>query len=1128
LTLTYTVTLTDSQGATDTKTVEVTITGTDHAAEVWIHTMGDGSPDGSPGGLWSTAQNWETRLVPKATDDVIIITDQLHGLTPSFPVTIDASTQAVANSVTMNDFDLKDPEHKKPELDIKSGGSLTIGGASPTEDPLPTDGTLTLSADSILHNLGTISVGTKAELLDQGTVLNTSVVLNAGTINLGQGGDFQGLSSITNTGTGVIDVKHGTLNVLVNIANSGHVTVDSGATLALGTDLVAGGGRGSITGGTVTINGTLELQGNNFLNNGTLVNNNQITATGTGNALDGETITNPGTIKADGGTLSIDAAVSFINGGTLEAINGGTLVLDSETVTSTGTIAVNATSTLDLKNAEISGVGILTNSGTMEATSGTSKISGTSSFTNSGTLEMIGAELDLINTTMTNAGSVIVDLSGGSGGILDLQNATINGGTLSTAASTDVIEATSGSNFIVGATTITNPGTIEANGGTLTIDSAVTFTNSGTLEAVNDSTLNLISTIVTDSATGVTIAGAGSHINLQNSSLLQHTVSTTVGGEIDTVSGNNKIDTSNGPDDVSGRVNNAGTLAVTDDSSLTLISAAYINNTGTIELNSTGHNTTLYIDQGFAGFDGSGNVTLSDNTHNIIAATSSGQQLTNLNNTISGAGEIGRGGLVLVNNGVIDANGQNALKLDPLTLTNTGTLEATNGAALLITGTTVTNFTGSVLNPVNGTIAATGTNLSGTSHSSVGLQDATINGGNISITLQGSVVATSGINTISGAASITNSAGTLEANGAELDIVNSTVTNTSAVINGNTFTGIVFVTGTNGTIKLENATIDGGAVDTTGVSDTVEATSGVNAIHNAATISNAGTIEANGATLTIDGAASFTNAGTLEANGGELDLIQQTVSNGGTLEAVNGGLLVLNNTTVNNTGGTVEAVDPGSSSISTVNLQGATINGGIVATISDGIINATGGTNAIDGATVNNAGTLEVTGGALTIDAASTVHNTGVLEANGGNLIIDTAFSGSAEIIGASLLELGADSASAYSSASISFAAAATGTLQLDHAKTFGGTVVGLDDNTLDLGDIAYGANVTTSYAGTTAGGILSIFVGGVDASNIHLSGDYTGVHWALTDDGSSKHGTDVTEVPGAIASGLDSHGNAS
>ena len=334
--------------------------------------------------------------------------------------------------------------------------------------------------------------------------------------------------------------------------------------------------------------------------------------------------------------------------------------------------------------------------------------------------------------------------------------------------------------------------------------------------------------------------------------------------------------------------------------------------------------------------------------------------------------------------------------------------------------------------------------------------------------------------------------------------------------------GTVTVDGT-ATLVLDSATINGGTLNIDGTLDST----GISAITNAG-IHNTGTIEATSGILTIDPtvAVTFSNSGTIEANGGELDLIQQTVSNSGTLEAVNGSLLVLHNTTVNNTGGTVEAVDPGPVSISAVNLQDATINGGIVATIADGIINATGGTNAIDGAILNNAGTLEVTGGTLTIDAASTVHNTGVLEASGGNLIVDTAFSGSAEIIGASLLELGANSASAYSSASISFAAAATGTLQLDHAKTFGGTVVGLDDNTLDLGDIAYGANVTASYAGTTAGGILSIFVGGIDVSNIHLSGDYTGVHWALADDGSSKDGTDVTEVPGAIA-GLNSSGNA-
>jgi hypothetical protein len=429
----------------------------------------------------------------------------------------------------------------------------------------------------------------------------------------------------------------------------------------------------------------------------------------------------------------------------------------------------------------------------------------------------------------------------------------------------------------------------------------------------------------------------------------------------------NTINTANGAVDLSGRVNNAGTLAIADHSSLTLISAAYINNTGTIELNASGDNTYLYIDQGFAGFDGGGSVTLSDDTSNIIAAVTSGDQLTNKNNTISGAGNIGRGGLVLVNNGVIDANGQNALKLDPLSLTNTGTLEATNGATLLI-NTTVTNYTGSGNTLVNGTIAAIGTN--GPSHSSVGLQDATINGGTISISAQGAIVATSGINTISGAASITNTAGTLEANGAELDLINSTVTNQSSVINASTVNGIVFVTGSNAVIKLETAIISGGEVYTTVPSDTIESTSGINAIDNAKTIANAGTIEANGGKLTIDSAVNFANTGTLAAIGSStLVLYGETVTNA-----------VTDPTTHITSKGTVTV-----GSGSTLDLQGAAISGGILS--NSGTIDSTG-TSALANVGITNSGTIEALGGILTIDPPTqlTIVNSGTLEANGGEL----------------------------------------------------------------------------------------------------------------------------------------------
>ncbi len=53
--------------------------------------------------------------------------------------------------------------------------------------------------------------------------------------------------------------------------------------------------------------------------------------------------------------------------------------------------------------------------------------------------------------------------------------------------------------------------------------------------------------------------------------------------------------------------------------------------------------------------------------------------LTNADNTISGAGHLGGGVMVLVNEGTIIATGTNALDIDTGTnaVTNTGTLEAT-------------------------------------------------------------------------------------------------------------------------------------------------------------------------------------------------------------------------------------------------------------------------------------------------------------------------------------------------------------------------------------------------------------------------------------------------------------------
>ncbi|MGL1418950.1 VCBS domain-containing protein, partial [Vibrio parahaemolyticus] len=61
LTLVYTVTVTDSQGATSTQDITVTITGNNTPAVVWVATTESGST-----GDWNDKSNWETGTVPTA------------------------------------------------------------------------------------------------------------------------------------------------------------------------------------------------------------------------------------------------------------------------------------------------------------------------------------------------------------------------------------------------------------------------------------------------------------------------------------------------------------------------------------------------------------------------------------------------------------------------------------------------------------------------------------------------------------------------------------------------------------------------------------------------------------------------------------------------------------------------------------------------------------------------------------------------------------------------------------------------------------------------------------------------------------------------------------------------------
>ncbi|WP_128971356.1 beta strand repeat-containing protein [Bradyrhizobium tropiciagri] len=136
--------------------------------------------------------------------------------------------------------------------------------------------------------------------------------------------------------------------------------------------------------------------------------------------------------------------------------------------------------------------------------------------------------------------------------------------------------------------------------------------------------------------------------------------------------------------DVTPTVENPGAITIGDGAMLPL--SGIIHNTGTIELHGSGDDTLLQLIQTGITLNGGGQVVLSDDDHNVIAGTASNVTFDNVDNVISGAGQIGQGRLTLSNEGIIDGTGTHALVIDTgaNVITNAGTLEATGTGGLVL------------------------------------------------------------------------------------------------------------------------------------------------------------------------------------------------------------------------------------------------------------------------------------------------------------------------------------------------------------------------------------------------------------------------------------------------------------
>jgi len=737
VTLTYTVTVKDSHGATSEQTVTVNITGTDAAGEVWIHTTTDGHDS-----LWTTGKNWGTGNAPSSTDDVIIITDQLHPNTPSYPVLIAEGVAAFAHSVKMDDFaeQSDDTVHKRPELDVASGASLTIGA------------TLSLNADSKLVNEGTVIVGGAAEFADQ------SVLQNSGMLVLRQGGDFAGQSSITNNEGATIEVAGGTLNVTVDIANFGHIAIDTGAALTVDGSVIDGGtisvaafliigahsdvtiiindgghGNGGVT--IVTTPGVLNLEGVSALTNGALDNVGQVDVGGTVsfdnesvNNLGG-TITITGTLLLDDGTTISDGQlnnsgtiqVETTYGATLDGVtvdnNGGTIAVDCDSSPATVTLVLDDGTSIGNGDLNIGRVGMLEISSDSGAT-----LDGVS-VDNSGTIQVDGgSELWLDDGTVISGGTIT---NSGTLQVESADGATLDGVTVDNTDGIIAVDRDSSSDTV---TLVLDDGTTIANGnltigrvGVLKISSefgatlnGVNVDNSGTVQIDNGSTLTLDSTTVnggTITDNGTVAVGKGKTLKLNGVSLSGGTVNNA--GTIE-ITGSGRIEDDNfvnaaaavllidagqtltldGTTITGGAVTNDGTVHVDANDTLTLntvtITGGDITNAGTIS--STGGGD---IDN--ANITNSGTIESTVGVMTIDPAGGGNDSppptftLTNTGFLQANGGELDIIGEQIGNSGTVQAIHDSLLKLSSLTLTNTGdgTVSVDHGSTLDLAGANI-------------------------------------------------------------------------------------------------------------------------------------------------------------------------------------------------------------------------------------------------------------------------------------------------------------------------------------------------------------------------------------------------------------------------------------------------------
>jgi hypothetical protein len=977
------------------------------------------------GGDFANGANWnQNGAVPGPHDDALLTTAGSYTVTSSVNETVN-SLQMIS-TVT---------------LDITGGTFYAEKGSGSGSDN------------------GLIEVGNNTDFEVGGTIAGTgTIALNSG----GNATDFTLNANTTLSGGGKLILGDNSNNAVIGLAGADLLTNTS--------DTISGAGQfgsgqmsfANAAAGVVNATGTanaLVLDFGSF----SASNAGLIEATGSaGLVLASSTLTQTGTgsLKAAGESVSLSGGVvsggtlSSTGGATIQSINAGELI--SLTITAGSTVQALNNTILELQ-------GTITNKGTLALNSAGN---GTDLLINAASVTLTGAGKLVLSDNANNAvygsnGTAPYDK------LVNVNNTISGSGQLGnnqlsiTNDAAGVIDATGTNAALVldtGAGSFSNAGLIEDTGPAgLQINNGTTIINTGTIAAF----------------------GAGSHVDLYNAN------TTIQGGTLATSGGGVIQSTQYGTLD--GLTHGAITITtgsqIVDDNNDNLYLAGAVVNAGTISLESGGNGTPLFINSATVTLSGGGALVMSDNINNSIEAGAAGNRLVNVNNVISGSGQIGVGTTLSIDNqagGIIDSSGASGIALSlgaGSVFTNEGLVEGTgSGAFTIYNGTTIVNA---------GTVLANGAG------SAVNLSSGALQGGTLE-TENGGVIQSVNIGTLDGA---TSGAITITAHSTVADDNSEYLYLDGSVVNHGTIALDSVGNGTDLWIQSPTVTLSGGgtvAMSDNGNNEIITPGAADTLVNVDNTIAGSGSIGNNGG-LSVDNQA----AGIIDSSGVSglaLNIGASSFTNEGLIEDTNtGGIRIYSNTDIVNAG-TIAALGAGSS----IDLVNADLIGGTLEATGGGVIQSVN-IGTLDGSTATGAITI-TSNSQIADDNDEYLYLAGSI-VNGGTIALNSGGNGTYLWMNSSTVTLSGGGVVLMSDNPNNLIANATGTAAtlvnanniIEGSGQIGYDSLGLINQASGTIDSNGGGGITFTTASFTNQGLLEdTNTGGIGLAGVAITNDST------------------------------------